>query len=355
MLWVHRTVLIIAAVLPLVLIARVAHSADPLPALGVDLSQTSISGLSSGAYMAGQFHVAHSETIIGVGIVAGGPFGCAENWLVRSFPSIWGASYYNAMQAQYGCMQTYWGAPDPEGLADRAAELAEEDLIDPIDALKGDRVYLFWGRGDDTVTEPVVAATAEFYKIAGVAPDDILFLSGSPAAHAFVTDDVGSACGTSGSPFLNDCSYDQAGAILEHIYGSLTPPADTAPAGTFLSFDQSAFLAEPTARGMAETGLLYVSPDCADTAGCRVHVALHGCRQNAAAVGEAFSKGSGFARWGDQNRLIILLPQSSESPGNPRACWDWWGYADPDFRSRNAPQIAAIRAMLDRLAEPIGN
>ena len=143
--WGHRTVLIIAAVLTLALSAHAAQAADPLPALGIEIGQTSISGLSSGGYMAGQFHLAHSEIIVGVGIVAGGPFGCAENWLVRSFPSIWGASYYNALQAQYGCMQTYLGAPDPEGLAARAAEMADAGKIDPIDALKGDRVYLFWG------------------------------------------------------------------------------------------------------------------------------------------------------------------------------------------------------------------
>jgi hypothetical protein len=42
---------------------------ETLPRLGVTLSATSVSGLSSGAYMAGQIEVAHSKDIVGAGIV----------------------------------------------------------------------------------------------------------------------------------------------------------------------------------------------------------------------------------------------------------------------------------------------
>ena len=50
----------------------------PLPALGAELGATSVSGLSAGAFMASQFQIAHSRIVIGAGIVAGGPYGCAE-------------------------------------------------------------------------------------------------------------------------------------------------------------------------------------------------------------------------------------------------------------------------------------
>lgn len=39
----------------------------------------SVSGFSSGAYMAIQFHVSHSALVMGLGAIAGGPFFCAEN------------------------------------------------------------------------------------------------------------------------------------------------------------------------------------------------------------------------------------------------------------------------------------
>lgn len=51
--------------------------APPLPSYGVDLTQTSVSGLSSGGFMTTQFHTAFSSTLIGAGVVAGGPFYCA--------------------------------------------------------------------------------------------------------------------------------------------------------------------------------------------------------------------------------------------------------------------------------------
>ena len=58
--------------------AQHATAGEPLPSLNVDLTQTTVSGLSSGAYMAGQFHIAFSAEVTGAGIVAGGPYGCAE-------------------------------------------------------------------------------------------------------------------------------------------------------------------------------------------------------------------------------------------------------------------------------------
>ena len=61
-----RAVLLATTVLVLGTAAAV-HAADPLPALGVDAMQTSVSGISSGAYMAGQFHLAFSTTVVGAG------------------------------------------------------------------------------------------------------------------------------------------------------------------------------------------------------------------------------------------------------------------------------------------------
>ncbi|MEI8634171.1 hypothetical protein P4S72_23275 [Vibrio sp. PP-XX7] len=48
-----------------------------LPALNALPNASSISGLSSGAFMAAQFHVAYSKDMMGAGIVAGGPWNCA--------------------------------------------------------------------------------------------------------------------------------------------------------------------------------------------------------------------------------------------------------------------------------------
>jgi hypothetical protein len=65
---------ILAVLLPVELFAL-----EFLPSYDVEISQTSVSGVSSGGYMAVQFHVAYSSIVKGVGVIAGGPYNCAEN------------------------------------------------------------------------------------------------------------------------------------------------------------------------------------------------------------------------------------------------------------------------------------
>lgn len=55
-----------------------ASAAPPLPTLGASATELTVSGLSSGAYMAVQYEIAHSAMVKGAGILAGGPY------LVRS-------------------------------------------------------------------------------------------------------------------------------------------------------------------------------------------------------------------------------------------------------------------------------
>ena len=50
----------------------------PLGTYNADIGESSISGISSGAFMAVQFATAWSGTIKGVGVIAGGPYYCAQ-------------------------------------------------------------------------------------------------------------------------------------------------------------------------------------------------------------------------------------------------------------------------------------
>ncbi len=54
-----------------------------LAAYGADPKQTTVSGLSSGAFMAVQLQVAYSGSIVGSGAVAGGPSYCAGDNTLR--------------------------------------------------------------------------------------------------------------------------------------------------------------------------------------------------------------------------------------------------------------------------------
>jgi poly(3-hydroxybutyrate) depolymerase len=334
--------MIVAAVLSLH-----AEDAEKLPALGADLSATSVSGLSSGAYMAGQIEVAHSSQIVGAGIVAGGPFACAETEASKLVPFWPMAVAQNAQQALYKCMETTLGVPDPKALAERAKELSNDGKIDPLSDLAKDNVYLFSGNEDQTVERPVVEAARDFLEEVGV-PETNINLVEKEGGHAFITEQGGAACGITAKPYVSNCNYDQAQAILAWIYGPLQDAA-AEPKGRFIDFDQQAF-ARP-GDGFADEGVVYVPPACAAQRGCRVHIALHGCEQSREAVGDDFIKESGFAHLADTNRLIILFPQTKASAINPQGCWDWWGYTDLDYLGKDAPQIAAIWAMVEQLAK----
>ena len=335
-------------------IAACPASAQTLPALGADLTRTTVSGLSSGAYMAGQFQIAYSRLVTGAGIVAGGPYGCAHTpgselnpfWLV--------VLGWNVYRAQNQCMEDglfFSSVPDPGTMADYAERLAGDGRIDPLGALRGDKLYIFSSRKDDTVERGVVEAAVAFYKKAGVPEANISFVTNDKAAHSFLTESEGPQCGTTGPPFLNDCDYDQAKAILQQLYGTLQPAR---PAGdaNFLRFKQASFHAGLNGADFNEDGMAYIPADCRTHSGCAVHVVFHGCKQglSAADVGETFVRGSGYARWAEANRLIVLFPQVRPGDGNPNGCWDWWGYSGPHFLERDAPQMVGVKHMIDRLA-----
>lgn len=93
---------------------------------------------------------------------------------------------------------------------------------------------------------------------------------------------------------------------------------------------------------------------------CRLHVAFHGCQQNADTIGDAFIRGAGYNEWAEANRIVVLYPQAAAVTDrvagipvgwpNPRGCWDWWGFTGADFARKSGPQISAVDSMIDRLA-----
>lgn len=323
--------------------------APSLPALGADLNQTSVSGLSSGSYMAGQFHFAHSKIIVGAGLVAGGPYGCAESAFAAVNP-VWPVMLaQNLNRAINGCTtaaMTVLGVPDPARLARRARARAAKGLIDPIERLRDDRVYLFTGLKDRTVAPMLVRQAVQLYEALGVQRENIALIENDDAGHGFLTEDQGNACAASTAPFVNDCDYDQAGAILSHIYGPLRAPTPELR-GDLQVFGQAEF--SEGSDSLDKLGAVFVPESCAKNDGCRVHVAYHGCRQGRAKVGNAFVRDAGYNRWAAENRIIVLYPQVTETSANPLGCWDWWGYTGSEFLTRDAPQIKAVRSMLARL------
>jgi poly(3-hydroxybutyrate) depolymerase len=302
----------------------------------VKLDDTSVSGISSGAYMAVQFAVAESSLVQGVGALAGGPYYCAQD---------------DVNLATGRCM--VGPAPSIDTLTSAAHRWAAGGEIDTLSNLARQKVWLFNGYDDGVVKRPVTDALYAFYKTY----DDegnMYYKDDIGAAHAQVTDSFGQTCNVTGGDFINNCGYDAAGLILQHIYGSLNPPNTGTLSGSIVAFDQSAFRQGSTINtvSMASTAYAYVPASCASQQPCRVHVAFHGCLQNADTVGDAYYTHAGYNQWADTNDIIVLYPQTAAStiPFNPNGCWDWWGYSSPDYAKRKAPQISVVAAELNRLA-----
>jgi poly(3-hydroxybutyrate) depolymerase len=188
-------------------------------------------------------------------------------------------------------------------------------------------------------------------------------VSDKPAGHAMVVEAAKNPCGVTAPPFINDCDYDAAGSLLAHLLGPLNAAAAKA-GGRLVSFDQKAFAGgDAAAISLEDAGYLYVPKAC-ESAGCRVHVAFHGCRQGSGSVGEAFVQGAGYQRWADTNKLLLLFPQAKARDGwslsswtfvwNPNGCWDWWGYTGAAYATKQGAQIRAVKAMLERLAAARG-
>jgi hypothetical protein len=223
--------------------------------------------------------------------------------------------------------------------------LASAGRIDPLKNLSGSPVWLFIGTRDRTVLPGVVRELRRFYDLYGA---KTVLVSDKPAGHAMVTEASGNPCPATEAPFINNCGYDAAGELLRHLLGKLEPPSSR-PMGRLASFDQKPYGGH--AASMDDRGFVYVPESC-ERGACRVHVAFHGCRQNAAAVDERFVREAGYNRWADTNRLIVLYPQTIARyffVYNPRGCWDWWGYTGAQYATKAAPQIRAVMSMVERL------
>lgn len=334
-----RSVAIAAA-----LCSGTAMAAVNLGQYNIDTSKTTVSGLSSGGFMANQLGVAYSSVFKGVGVFAAGPYMCAGH-------NNYTACMYNASisSTQLTTMQNSLNSWSSSGVIDNKANIANQ------------KVYLFIGTSDTTVGQNPVTALKTQYTNNGVPAANLEHVVRSGASHTFPTDfdsTGNNGCGSAASPYISNCSYDGAKAVLQKFYGTLNPRNNAPAAGNYVEFFQSQFTSNP---GMASTGWLYVPSNCASGAQCKLHVALHGCQQSTDKIGTKFVMNTGYSRWADTNSIIVLFPQTkvdntsrqtsaSGSLANPNACWDWIGWYGTNFAQKNGTQMAAIKAMVDRIS-----
>ncbi|WP_414636791.1 fibronectin type III domain-containing protein [Aquabacterium sp.] len=322
--------------------------AEPLPALNIDTSKISVSGLSSGGFMANQLGYAHASTFMGVGVFAGGPYMCAghSNYTACMYNASISASMLNAMQADIN----NWS-----GTAN-----------DDKSLVAGQKIFMFVGSSDSTVGPNPMSALQTQYINNGVPAANRIYTQRAGAAHTFPTDFDSSgnnSCGSTSSPYISNCGYDGAKAVLQHVYGTLNARNNAPAAANYRPFDQTLYSSGNP--GMAASGWVYVPASCAAGTTCKLHVALHGCVQSESQVGDKFVKNTGYTRWADTNDIVVLFPQTkvdssnrvtaaSGALPNPNACWDWIGWYGSNFAQKAGTQATAIKAMVDRVASGSG-
>lgn len=293
--------------------------------------------------MAIQFAVAHSATVRGVGAIAAGPYACA-----RTYPLLLSDT----------CLR---GRPDERASEQAVKFAAALGQIDPPDDLSRIRSWVLADGADPVVSLTVVEAARDFLRHYG--GDLVRFAVLNGAGHSMPTVDQGGPCSGTGGTYLNACGFDAAGRMLDY----LVPDAAAGPdaGGELVAFDQAEFV--PTWRrllgnaSLGARGYLYVPSGCR-RGGCRLHVALHGCRQGVGQGGEEFVRHAGYNAWAARHATVILYPQAEPTayiwyapwlPLNPEGCWDWWGYSGADYATRGGVQIRAVEGMIERLKKPV--
>ena len=382
------------ALTAMALAPALAAAADAaLPALKLSRDGVTVSGLSSGGYMAGQFQVAFSGLLSGAAVLAAGPYGCTRGQLSTAMRECSCPTDLAPWLTQFpgwtgiGCRVP--SASELAVRADTALTLNRLYLDDPAN-LARQRVWLLQGSQDPVVAPPLVEAAANFYRQHGVAASAIKLRPVAGAGHGLPVPGGPVACKLTASPYLTDCpGVDAAGELLAWLYGapgsasgtalgaapaapadaSAGAPADASagaaptaglapgvaprPAG-LMAFDQRRYRQHGVFDGLDDSGWLYVPAACTAQSGgtstCRLHVVFHGCAQgqgfagpSGQPIGRTFVEGAGYNRWAESHHLVLLYPQvraSTPSPAdqargatyqlNPQGCWDFWGYTNRD-------------------------
>ncbi len=182
--------------------------------------------------------------------------------------------------------------------------------------------------------------------------------NGFAAGHGWESPYGTVACGTTASPYMISCNnlsgggvYDSESVWLGMFFGTLTAKNTGTLNGTLVNFDQTAFGASAS-NSMDTNGYLFVPKSCASGTQCGLVVAFHGCVQTQASIGTEFVTEAGIDQWADTNNVLVLYPYavaSNSNPSNPNGCWDWWGYDDANYASKNGTQIGIVYKMVQKI------
>ncbi|MES3037049.1 MAG: prolyl oligopeptidase family serine peptidase [Bdellovibrionota bacterium] len=262
--------------LALAITTNQATAAATLPALNVLPKEVSISGISSGGFMAVQMGVAYPEKFKGIGVFAGGIYDCSQG---------------NAQTAQGMCMKSPKDINVQKIVAEVNSLFAEGKVGDPA-LIKNQKVFIYHGTKDKVILPEASLKLKEFYQAFGV--ESVMSIL-TPSGHGFPSTEGKWGCGETQFPYMVNCGVDGAGDSLKLFYGKLEEKVPAKDAN-LKAFNQSEFGLGGGPLG--NDGFVYIPESCQKEK-CRLHIALHGCLQSPMMVQKNFTALSGFNSWAE--------------------------------------------------------
>ena len=298
--------------------------------------------------MAVQMHVAHSAIMHGVGVIAGVTYDCANSSLMTAAQRLAQGLLCPPGNVDYA----------PASIARTAAAAVVPGAIDdPAANLPRQKIWLFSGYNDGSVRRGAMNAVDAYYRNYA-ASGNVFYQTDNRAPHALVTDNYGGPCLGVNAKYINNCGYDAAGHLLQHIYGRLNPPDSSAATGSVLAFDQGEFVRRRKSECDRTRGhglclhSEFMSVGHAMSRACRVSRLQAVCGEGRATrsivtrvitdgqapTGSSCSIRKPPLRWKIQKDVSIGGVSVSRS-------------AQAISRARPGQQISAFKKMLDRLAQ----
>jgi hypothetical protein len=170
-----RRALLAVSLLAGTCVTAFAQTAGELPRLNILPGSLTVSGVSSGGYMATQYQIAFSKDVIGAAVIAAGPWYCAQGSLLRALDA---------------CTSGSAIGPEIQPLVSALRASAEANEIDDPSWVAPDRIWLFHGARDAVIGAAVGDSLLRFYREL-VPPERIHYETQVAAAHGFPTDGQG--------------------------------------------------------------------------------------------------------------------------------------------------------------------
>ena len=194
--------------------------------------------------------------VVGAGIVAGGPYGCAESFRADRCRDL--ARHSSTVEGMNGCMldaMRAWGIPDVK-LLRRARPQAGQVRPHRSDRRAArDRVYLFTGTKDQIVTADHRHRGGRALRALGVPDAQVKLRVRRRRRPRLRHRGQGHRADDGASPTSPIATTTRPETCSAHIYGTAAAAERAQPAGDFVVFDQRAFVRDlhrprPRRRGL---------------------------------------------------------------------------------------------------------